>query len=79
MIQLSELNQHCGNCGCIDYCAEPYEDLCLCCDYRFEKLTDAEYKQKAKNISIGEDKKPDESYNEYIARKVYEQMQEKEK
>lgn len=73
-MKLKELEQRCGECKCIDYCAESFEDLCLCCDSRFSEMTDVGYKEKAKTISINTDKRKDETDNEYIARKVYEQV-----
>lgn len=71
-MKLKELGQRCGECKCTGYCAEPFEDLCLCCDSRFAEMDDEEYKKKANEISICSDKREDETLNEYIARKVYE-------
>lgn len=73
MKKLKELNQKCGQCKCIDYCADPFEDLCLCRDSRFSELTDTEYIKRAEMVAISYDKKSDETINEFIARKVYEQ------
>lgn len=74
MKKLKELDQKCGECKCIDYCAEPFEDLCLCRDSRFSELTDTEYIKRAEMVAICHDISPYESINEYIARIVYEQM-----
>ena len=29
-MKIGELDQHCGNCTIIDYCAEPFSELCIC-------------------------------------------------
>lgn len=34
---------HCGNCKIIDYCAEPYNEICICCDTRFKNTTEKEF------------------------------------
>lgn len=78
-MKLKDLEQRCGNCRCIDYCAEPFEDLCLCHDSRFSELTDTEYCKRAEKIIINHDKRSDETINEFVAGKVYEQMEQESK
>ena len=31
-MKISEYNDHCGDCKVVDYCAEPYSDIHLCCN-----------------------------------------------
>lgn len=50
-MQIGHLEQHCGKCPLIDYCAEPYEDLCLCTDSRLKYTDTEQYKELAKKVS----------------------------
>ena len=49
-MKIGELDQHCGECPLIDYCAEPFEELCLCTDSRLENVDTSTYKSIAKSI-----------------------------
>lgn len=60
---------NCGKCECINFCAETYEELCLCYDSRFEEMT--------QEVVINSDKRDDETLNEFIARIVYENLKKK--
>ena len=73
-MKLKDLDMNCGKCVCIDFCAEPYEELCLCCDSRFEEMTQEEYIKMAQEVVINSDKRNDETLNEFIARIVYENL-----
>jgi len=42
-MKIGEMEQHCGECKLIDYCGNPYQELCLCCDSRFENMEVDEY------------------------------------
>ena len=76
-MKLKDLDMNCGKCVCIDFCAEPYEELCLCCDSRFEEMTQEEYIKMAQKVVINSDKRNDETLNEFIARIVYENLKKK--
>lgn len=60
-MKIGALEQHCGKCAVADYCADPFEDLCLCCDSRLEDLEEEEYiklaetSRKSTNEEICED------------------------
>lgn len=49
-MKIGQLEQHCGNCPLIDFCAEPFEELCLCTDSRLENVDIDIYKKLAANI-----------------------------
>lgn len=42
-MKIGELDQHCGNCSIIDYCAKPFDDLCLCTDNRLAEVEEERY------------------------------------
>lgn len=42
-MEIGKLEQHCGLCGIIDYCAEPFSELCLCTDSRFTAMDEEQY------------------------------------
>lgn len=49
-MKIGELEQHCGNCTLMEYCAEPFDSLCLCAR---EELVDVKvntYKVVAQKI-----------------------------
>lgn len=46
-MRIGDLEQHCGNCKIIDFCADPFEDLCLCTDSRLAEIEEIEYKRFA--------------------------------
>jgi hypothetical protein len=56
-MKIKDLEQNCGDCALIDYCAEPFEELCLCTDSRFKELTEDEYIALAEKSSKGENEK----------------------
>lgn len=35
-MKVKNLNWHCGECCLIDYCDEPYSEICICTDCRFK-------------------------------------------
>lgn len=78
-MKLKDLDMNCGKCECINFCAEPYEELCLCCDSRFKEMTQEEYIRMAEKVVINSDKRNDETLNEFIARIVYENLENGEK
>ena len=48
MGKIGELNQHCGNCGVVEYCGNPY-GYCLCTDSRFTDVEEEKYAEIAVN------------------------------
>lgn len=42
-MKINELNQHCGRCNIIDYCDEPYANICICCDSRFKDVEEEKF------------------------------------
>lgn len=47
---IGELDQHCGNCSIMEYCAEPFSDLCLCGKSDLEDVEESEYRKMAEEI-----------------------------
>jgi len=45
-MKIKELDQHCGDCGVVEYCGNPF-GYCLCHDERFQDLDDEEYRKMA--------------------------------
>lgn len=37
-MKIGQLDLHCGNCKIIDHCGEPYSDICICSESRFENV-----------------------------------------
>lgn len=71
-MKIGDLNQHCGNCDVIDYCAEPYSPLCLCADQRFCKCdTDTYIKISEEVTGKGITR---EQYKEAVADHVAEKL-----
>lgn len=48
-MKIRELEQRCGMCELIDYCAEPFDALCLCTDSRLADVDVGVYKKYAKD------------------------------
>lgn len=46
-LKIGELDQHCGECNLIEYCAEPFDELCLCTDSRLKDVEEKKYKELA--------------------------------
>lgn len=42
-MKIGELDQHCGNCNVIDYCAEPFSSLCLCTKAELKDVEESMY------------------------------------
>ena len=42
-MKIGELDQHCGNCSIIEFCGEPFDEVCLCCNSTLEDLTEEEF------------------------------------
>lgn len=42
-MRIGELDMHCGNCKIIDYCDEPFSNICICCDSRFEDVEEKKF------------------------------------
>ena len=49
-MKIGELDQHCGNCSIVDYCAEPFDSLCLCTREELADVDEDMYKFVAEKI-----------------------------
>ncbi len=49
MSKIGKLEQHCGDCGVIEYCGESYY-YTLCTDDRFKDVDEERYKELAEKI-----------------------------
>lgn len=49
-MKLGELEQHCGNCSVVEYCAEPFDSLCLCTRAELKEVKESTYKCVAEKI-----------------------------
>lgn len=47
-MKIGNLNMHCGNCNLIDYCGEPYSDICICSESRFKNIDENKFLEIAK-------------------------------
>lgn len=56
-MKIGQLDQHCGNCKIIDYCAEPFSDLCLCTIAELAEMQESEYKKIAEKYRYLSNKK----------------------
>lgn len=63
-MKIGELNEHCGNCGLIDFCTEPYETPQLCVYEELEDIEEEEYKRIAERITEKEIKDKLRQYEE---------------
>lgn len=49
-MKLGELEQHCGNCSVVEYCAEPFDSLSLCTRKELKEVKESTYKCVAEKI-----------------------------
>lgn len=49
-MKIGELEQHCGNCKIIQYCAEPFDELCLCGVEALQEMEETDYIKTAEEI-----------------------------
>lgn len=49
-MRISELDQHCGNCGVTEYCGNPF-GFCLCRDSRFGGMEESAYSKTAETAT----------------------------
>lgn len=49
-MKIGQLDQHCGNCSIVEYCAEPFDALCLCEKEDLENIEESEYIKMAEEI-----------------------------
>ena len=62
-LKVGDMNSHCGECGLIDWCGEPYELPYLCNDNRFDDIDVEKYIKKAETSKVTLDT---EDYNEVL-------------
>lgn len=53
-MKIGELDMHCGNCGVIDYCTEPFETPALCRVSALADVSEEDYIQLAEEITSEE-------------------------
>lgn len=60
-MKIGELDMHCGNCGIIEFCDEPYSDICICKEKRFKDIEEERFfelaetsKRKSKKAIIND-------------------------
>jgi hypothetical protein len=44
-MKIGKLNMHCGNCKIIDCCDEPFSEICICKDSRFEDIEEEKFEE----------------------------------
>ena len=49
-MKIGELEQHCGNCNVMEYCAEPFNSLCLCTRDELKEVDEEMYKFVAEKL-----------------------------
>ena len=49
-MRIGKLDQHCGNCKILQYCAEPFSELCVCARTALEDMQEEEYIRQAEEI-----------------------------
>ncbi len=49
-MKIGKLDQHCGNCSIMDYCAEPFDDLCVCGRAELQEVEERDYRKMAEDI-----------------------------
>ncbi|AUN25429.1 hypothetical protein RSJ21_09265 [Clostridium botulinum] len=42
-MKIGELGMHCGECTLIEHCGEPYSDVCICTESRFENIDETKF------------------------------------
>lgn len=63
-MKIGKLNEHCGECGIIDYCTEPYETPKLCIYEALSDVEESEYVRIAESITAEEIKDKLRKYEE---------------
>ena len=53
-MKIGDLDMHCGNCGAIDYCTQPYKTPALCCVSALADISEENYIQLAEEITSEE-------------------------
>lgn len=49
-MNIGKLEQHCGNCSVVEYCAEPFGSLCICTREELTEVEESTYRCMAENI-----------------------------
>ncbi len=74
MAKLKELDQHCGNCGVMDLCGEPFSEICLCAREEIGELTEEEYRQQAEEIRKKWPRKGNKAVEKIICKRMEERQ-----
>lgn len=56
-MKIGNLDQHCGNCSVVEYCAEPFDSLCLCTKEELADVEESMYKFVAEKIQSANKRK----------------------
>jgi hypothetical protein len=48
-MKIGELNMKCGECALIDHCGEPYSEICICSEKRFEEVNEETFLKLIEN------------------------------
>lgn len=56
-MKIGNLDQHCGNCSVVEYCAEPFDSLCLCTREDLADVEESMYKFVAEKIQSANKRK----------------------
>lgn len=84
--KIKENDYHCGNCEVIEWCGKvPFSDLALCKNSIVNRLTAAEYIEKAKEIDtselekgmIGNDFESEDEYDDYLMQLICKEVEKK--
>lgn len=63
-MKIGDLDMHCGNCGVIAYCIEPFETPALCRVSALADILEEKYIQLAEEITSTEIKEKQRQYEE---------------
>ena len=47
LMKIGNLDMHCGDCKIIDYCDQPYSEICICGELRFKDVEEDRFIQLA--------------------------------
>ena len=72
-MKLKELDMRCGECKVIDFCGEPYSDICLCTNEAICDMEEDDYLETAISIRKHSKRKWSNKSIEKRIMKLYEQ------
>lgn len=51
-MKIGDLDMHCGDCKIIDYCGDPYSEICICREQRFKNIEEARFIELAETSKM---------------------------